>query len=174
LCILSLLPKRNSVFSSIVILSWSPEILSSTYHSRLEWPSIVIFIWFKELFISGVCAWLFLLSFSLSLFNSYFIFCVVFFISYLSFFIVSFVSLQYLLKSSLTSFSCFCFFSSFLFVVCLYSLNSFCKFCFMVYCSFSISISMSLCMIFSWEIVLWTLLSSLVIFIILLEFRTGF
>jgi hypothetical protein len=59
----------------------------------------------------------FFLRFSICLFNSSFIFCVVFFISYVSFFIVSFVSLWYLLKSSLSLFSCFCVFSCSLFVV---------------------------------------------------------
>jgi hypothetical protein len=59
------------------------------------------------LFISGISVWLFCLRFSTYLFNSSFISYVVFFISYL-FFIVSFVSLWCLLKSSLSSFSCFC------------------------------------------------------------------
>jgi hypothetical protein len=48
------------------------------------------------------------------LLKSSFISCVFFFISYRSFFIVSFVSLWSLLKSSQSSFSCFCLLKSFI------------------------------------------------------------
>jgi hypothetical protein len=44
-------------FSLTSILSSTPEILSSTCFSLLEFP--VFFIWFKELFISRVSVWFF-------------------------------------------------------------------------------------------------------------------
>jgi hypothetical protein len=104
-------------FSLISILSSSSEILSSTFYSLLEWPSTVFFVWLMGLFISNISVWFFFLMYSISLFNSSFMFYVVFFISYISFFIVSFGSLWYLLKSSLSSFICFCVFSCSLFLV---------------------------------------------------------
>jgi hypothetical protein len=54
---LSPLSKNSSVFSLISILSLSPEILSSTCSSLLEWLLTVFFIWFKELFLSRTSVW---------------------------------------------------------------------------------------------------------------------
>jgi hypothetical protein len=77
----------------------------------------VFFVWLNRLFLSRISVWFFVLKFSMTLFNSSFTFCVVFFISYVSFFIVSFYSLWCLLKSSLSSFTCFNVFLCSLFLV---------------------------------------------------------
>jgi hypothetical protein len=76
-------------FSVITILSLSSEVQASTCSRMLEWHSTVFFVWQKGL-ISRIFVWFFFLKFSISLFNSSFKFCVVFFISYISLFIVSF------------------------------------------------------------------------------------
>jgi hypothetical protein len=92
-------------------LSWSSESLSSTCSPLLEWPSTVFFVdWRKFLFpgfLFDSFFWGFIYLYSAPLL----LFCIVIFNSYHSLFIVSFFSLWYLLKSSLSSFICFCVFS---------------------------------------------------------------
>jgi hypothetical protein len=92
-------------FSLQSVLSWSPEILPSACSSLLEWLLIVVFIWFKEVSISGVYLFFFwdFLFFVNCLFHI--LYCLLYFI-YL-FFIISLVLFQCLLKSSLNSFSFF-------------------------------------------------------------------
>jgi hypothetical protein len=106
-------------FSLISILSLSSKILSSTCCSLLEWPSTVFFCLTKGTKNFQDFYWFFFLRFSISLFSFFFIFCIVIFNSYISFFIVSFVSLWCLLKSSLSSFICFCVFSHVFYFWCL-------------------------------------------------------
>jgi hypothetical protein len=89
-------------------LSLSPEFLSSTCSTLLEWPSTVLFVWLYRLLISRISVWFFLLRFSKSVINSSFIFCSCVFCSCISLFIVSFYSFWCLLRSSLSSFICFC------------------------------------------------------------------
>jgi hypothetical protein len=67
-----------------VFYLWALRFLSSTCSSLLEWPSTMFLVCQKGLFISRISVWFFFLRFSISLFNSSFIFCVVFFISYIS------------------------------------------------------------------------------------------
>jgi p-aminobenzoyl-glutamate transporter AbgT len=53
---------------------------------------LCFFVWLKGLFGSKISVWFFFLRFSISLFNSSFIFCVIIFNSCISLFTVSFVS----------------------------------------------------------------------------------
>jgi hypothetical protein len=97
--ILSILSKESSLFFLIFILSLSPEILSSTCSSLLEWLSTVFFCLTQETFyLHDFC--LILLRCSISLLNSPFISCAIFFSSFI-FCIISLVSLWSSLKSFL-------------------------------------------------------------------------
>jgi hypothetical protein len=82
--LLSCLTKISSVF--ITILSLSSEILSATCSSMLEWLSSMFFYLTKGIFISWISVSFFFLRFSISLFNSSFISCVILFILYIFFY----------------------------------------------------------------------------------------
>jgi hypothetical protein len=71
------------VFSLISILSWSPEILSSTCSRVLEWFSTVVFIWFRDFLFSGflfVCfiSETFYIFFKLLFHISYYLLCFIY------------------------------------------------------------------------------------------------
>jgi hypothetical protein len=71
-------------FSLISILSSSYEILSSTCSSLVEWLSSIFFTWLKEYYISRISVWFFFLRLFISLLNSSFTSCAMFFISLIS------------------------------------------------------------------------------------------
>jgi hypothetical protein len=77
--------KGSSTFSLLSILSSSSAILSSTCSSLLEWPSSVFFVLLKGFLFTWLLFHSFFWGFSMSLFNSHFISCVVFFVSYIFF-----------------------------------------------------------------------------------------
>jgi hypothetical protein len=93
--LLSCLTKSSSVFALISILSPSSEIFFPLV--LFCWSGFplffCLFVWLKGLFIYRISFWVFFLRFSISLFNSSFIFCVITFNSYISPFILFFVSL---------------------------------------------------------------------------------
>jgi hypothetical protein len=138
-----LLSKNSSTYSLIYVLSLSPEVLSSTLSSMLEWFSTLLFILCKKIYISGISVWF---SFS-EVFHIFvrllFHVCAIFFISYISFFIISLVWFWSLLKFILNSFSFFCVFSIFYLCCLWYSLSCICFSSLNFSWSFSISISMS-------------------------------
>jgi hypothetical protein len=102
---LSCLTKKSSVFSLIFILSLMFEILFSTCSSPPESPYTVFFCLTKVTFYFQDLSLILFSKFSISLFSSFIIFCVVIFNSYIHLFLIeSFVSLWSLLKSSLSLF----------------------------------------------------------------------
>jgi hypothetical protein len=113
--LLNLLSKESPIFSLLSVLSWSLEILSSTYLSMLEWLSNLFFILLRENFISRVSFLMFFLRISIFVLNSFLISCTVSFIC----FILPLVLFWGLLESSLSSFNSFCVFLGFFY---LYSL----------------------------------------------------
>jgi hypothetical protein len=101
------------VFSLVSIFVFESEVLS--YSSLLEWLSTIFFIWLKEFFVSRVSVDTFFflkLSYLCSKFLFHILYCLLYFIN-LFLKNISLVSFQCLLKSSLSSFSCFCIFLSF-------------------------------------------------------------
>jgi hypothetical protein len=135
------------VFSFNFYFVLSSEILSSTCSTLLEWPSTVFFSLTKGTFdLQDFHLILFFLRFSRSTTPLYLMLSPLF--PYLFFYSV-FVLLWCLLKSSLSSFRCFCVFTSFLFVVSWNILSASCTFWLTMSHSFSMCFSVISSMISS-------------------------
>jgi hypothetical protein len=120
--LLSCLTKSSSVFSLMSILSSNSEIYLSP--ALVCWSGLPLFFFIVLFLTKGT---FYFKDYCLILFSE--IFYILFqLLCHISFFIVCFVSLWCLLKTSLSSFSCFCVFPSFLFVVSWNFLSASCTF----------------------------------------------
>jgi hypothetical protein len=105
--LLTLLSKRSSVFSLIFIFSSSPEILSSTCSSLLQWLFLDFLFDLWNFLFPGFCLILFSEVFHIFVKFLFHILCCLLYIIDL-FFIVSFVSFWSLVKSFLSIYSFLC------------------------------------------------------------------